>query len=1269
MLFTFCKQIFAILKITCLDTNLRKFMEENVLVISSILEAFASPWKTGRTAHSTCYADSLNSTVPLFMLAAPVSTQALIVTDGSIISVEGFNLSFLLNATLLSLSTNGIKTITDDAFLGLRTLKTLLLDQNQISSFSITYSTFHELQKLQVLVLSNNVLSTIHGTWFKNTKALIRLHLNGNQLTSVNADSFEMANLGNLRILDLSNNFINSIEKNAFHGLPQLMEIDLSRNRLALIPDTFSPLSQLKLLSLDQNWWNCTCKLYDLASFLRKYVNSSKLLRNPENMNCRASENPSVTNLLELTEVNCKSALKPPLRILKKEGKNYGRDIALVALFSFVGGVGLTCLVLAFFNRKLQPGKANEHPSENCCCRVLDESQCGHEPRNYLTKGYCNCHLTWENEIKVMSRLGAGGEMPYLQKNSHQETIKPECKCTDLKIPFGSIQSENEPVKNNHFLCLKCRLLQSFPQGSLGNIVAPNETELPLQKHFQRTQHSENSGQFEEDSLNARLKDDANFSQGIRSDTPQGRCSRPADALAKEKLGERLANELCQSLSQTEYDDCFKSYKQRHLITALSSATDTLEESKEHCVQAALESHRSQCEFLARSRNISPQLDNFLICKYIDCDKNQDYPKGKEQNCGKRMRLEAEQSEAKGTRSGGCCVNAADIPLSPAIKTKKPKKVRFYTPDLATIKRANVTTSGLSEKRFPQNKQWRERIQGNQSPTWVTSLSDSEAEIKERKSSSPLRGPPGEKENDLIQKYKINIKRPNSLTVKLNLHPFRKGKIQPKEFLHKKSLEQCSSCQPMRLLHTSKMEGKKRKRKKSSEYPMTTQERLENSKDSTNRAAVEKVPEENGKDVEISISGSFNNIPALNIMKASSSTKHLQTPTTSPTFLVNRTSRMTVPIIPLSSDHSPNISPNITNNISTSLGSKKLKSDTEVLFFHQNSLQRESEEKYHCLSLASFSQADNLEFQKPTNGDYMHSQQKMENIMHTTSIDHFRDQLLKGQNENFTRKDELVGQEKVSESESLQENLSSVKSQNFVEIPPSNAHQIISKKDANRLISPVHLSSTFPNSQAIKEGLQIIIREEDETLTQELRSDFKTESNNELIPNTPMDSTDLKEEGVQAGDEGDNNISNALHKNIVKVAIISNTFSIPNSSETGSLYLNRNMDPQKNHNVHMDNDHNLQKNLDNPFDEDSTEHKEGKMPLVTHQEPPLSAEFKDVNYEQRTETSLLSCSINKAEISVPMPTPSPTSIDYNEEFPLQVEQSKSNISNNTYILP
>uniref|UniRef100_A0A8D0GSE3 LRRCT domain-containing protein n=1 Tax=Sphenodon punctatus TaxID=8508 RepID=A0A8D0GSE3_SPHPU len=400
-----------------------------------------------------------------YILAAPATTKALIVTDGKITSIESFNLFLLLNITLLRLSSNGITDIKENAFNGLTDLRTLLLDHNQISSSSITDNTFSELQKLQMLVLSNNALSCIYGTWFKNMKSLIRLHL---------------------QRLDLSNNFISFIEKSVFQGLPELEEMDLSRNRLTVIPDAFSPLTQLNLLSLDQNPWDCSCKLGDLAFFLRNYVNSSaRMLKNANSMDCRTSKDPSVGNVLDLSEANCKPAPHNSNGILKNKRRNYGRDIALVAVFSFLGAVGLTCLVLAFFNWKLQQGKANEHTSENCCCRTLDESQCGHEPRNYLTKGYCNCHLTQENETKVTSVVGSSREMPLLQENSHQATEEADTKSIGLETQLGGIHRENAHRQSGSFLCLNCRLVQSCPEEPSGPKVVANEAGV-LTTHFLR---------------------------------------------------------------------------------------------------------------------------------------------------------------------------------------------------------------------------------------------------------------------------------------------------------------------------------------------------------------------------------------------------------------------------------------------------------------------------------------------------------------------------------------------------------------------------------------------------------------------------------------------------------------------------------------------------------------------------------------------------------------------------------------------------------------
>lgn len=179
------------------------------------------------------------------------------------------------------------------------------------------------------------------------------------------------------------------------------------------------------------------------------------------------------------------------------------------------GGAGLTCLVLALFSRKLQHSKANEHSSENCCCRTLDESQCGCKPRNDHTKGYYNCQLTRENEIKVMSTLGSGREMPLLQENNYQETAKAECKCTGLKMPLRSTERENEQMKNDSVFCFNCGLLQSYLQESSGNIAVPNEAGVPYQSHVQGTVRSpDNFEPWQEDSLATRSQEHPKFNQG-----------------------------------------------------------------------------------------------------------------------------------------------------------------------------------------------------------------------------------------------------------------------------------------------------------------------------------------------------------------------------------------------------------------------------------------------------------------------------------------------------------------------------------------------------------------------------------------------------------------------------------------------------------------------------------------------------------------------------------------------------------------------------------
>lgn len=279
--------------------------------------------------------------VLFFPTAAPVTTRVLIITDGYLSSIESTNLSLLFNLALLSLSRNGIEDVREDALHGLSKLRTLLLEHNHISSSSLTDDTFSRLHSLQVLVLSNNALHTLQGSWFRNTKGLTRLQLDGNQITNLTDSSFGGTKLHSLRHLDLSNNFISYIGKDAFQPLPQLQEVDLSRNRLAHMPDVFTPLKQLVLLSLDKNQWSCSCDLYPLARFLRNYIKSStRMLRNAKDLNCQPSATAVATakSVLKLSENNCDSKVSNLTLVLKDRSSLLpGQDVALLTVLGFAG--------------------------------------------------------------------------------------------------------------------------------------------------------------------------------------------------------------------------------------------------------------------------------------------------------------------------------------------------------------------------------------------------------------------------------------------------------------------------------------------------------------------------------------------------------------------------------------------------------------------------------------------------------------------------------------------------------------------------------------------------------------------------------------------------------------------------------------------------------------------------------------------------------------------------------------------------------------------
>uniref|UniRef100_A0A8C7KZP4 Uncharacterized protein n=1 Tax=Oncorhynchus kisutch TaxID=8019 RepID=A0A8C7KZP4_ONCKI len=264
-------------------------------------------------------------------------------TDGTIVSVDRHFLSDMSSMTVLSLSHNAITTITHDAFQNLTVLHTLLLDHNHLSSQALGKDTFSWLPRLEILKLGNNALGDVNGSWFHATGALRTLQLEGNRLSRLDATTFALADLQGLETLDLSDNLITYLGKDSFRGLLGLRSLDLSRNQLrSAPPEVFSYLSWMSSLNLELNWWNCTCELRKLASFLTSYMEApDKVLFNGRRMVCVSADNPAVKTVLELTEANCVPTNQNIT--VQVEAKNvissqrYTRDLALAAAFCFAG--------------------------------------------------------------------------------------------------------------------------------------------------------------------------------------------------------------------------------------------------------------------------------------------------------------------------------------------------------------------------------------------------------------------------------------------------------------------------------------------------------------------------------------------------------------------------------------------------------------------------------------------------------------------------------------------------------------------------------------------------------------------------------------------------------------------------------------------------------------------------------------------------------------------------------------------------------------------
>ncbi|KAM9242228.1 leucine-rich repeat-containing protein 53 [Dugong dugon] len=1223
-----------------------------------------------------------------YIVAAPMTTRVLIITDGYLPSIESTNLSLLFNLALLSLSRNGIKDVQEDALHGLTKLRTLLLEHNHISSPSLSDHTFSKLRSLQVLVLSNNALNTLRGSWFRNTRALTRLQLDGNQITNLTDSSFGGTHLPSLRHLDLSNNFISYIGKDAFWPLPQLQEVDLSRNRLAHMPDVFTPLKQLILLSLDKNQWSCTCDLHPLARFLRNYINSSaRTLRNAEDLNCQLPPTAVTTakSVLRLSETNCNSKTPNHTLVLKDRSPILpGQDVTLLTVLGFAGAVGLTCLGLVVFNWKLQKDKANEHTSENLGCRTFDESLHAHEARNYCTKRYCNCHLTPENGIKVMSIVGSRKEMPLLQENSHQATLAPES--TALDRSFRNLKGKYHGADGT-FFGLDGRLLRSGCIEPPGDMAAFNESTLLTRYCPETVKKLRNCepGEVQPQTLSQHVTRTIDIS----SDTFSRRYATSASALARESLEKHLTNESWQPPIEKE-DNGLQPHRQRLLITSSSSKPC---EPEEYYAQKIIQKHRLKYDdpygLLKRSRPRYFQPYYSLICKYVPCDQFQDYMKEKKPHYRDYSKPEKQQIRINSAVEK-FLMSEDNIKLSglstKVKKTYSPKRVRFHDPDLVEKDRLVMspkTATHWKQQKNQTNRQtslelkkcsnlWERNARGK----WFT---DGQLLKKKKSNRSDLKG---------------KIKGHN-LRIKLNLHPFRKVRVHPEQ----PSPELPNKCKHALLPHKklSKVSEKEAKinlvssadfpqQLESDNYVRLTSKRL------PLKRAPEQIPscKRNTKNIPLLSAHNFSVVSQSSVEGKCHPTGHIpdDNPSTLPLpipivaehrrphlqFSSEQTEGATHPALEVPG-HSLATWENTGGDVLPSRHSwgaineggkanqcslsprnrTQLPGVQETDTYNKESTSDQNQALQQGEQKSSHTQLGNEE------KTLMMEAQKSHHIVESCIRDEVGNDVRKNLPKTETYDSSLIPHIQAKSNLKVMKT-NSIPYQNRTELSKDISTSPFSNQAIWHLTNSsekgIDSTNALPRDDGT-EALEIKIADEEEN-----KMLYKSKTNSSmLIQTTQVTSKGTPKEKQKTWENGKSEKHLLYDSSSVKGTMTAKELSITSSHE------NENRPSRSETDLEIDNNvHDLREVQTIQPDKDNSVHKESEMTVEKHEVLSPLPELKDISFETENEVPLIPSRINEAENSAPKPALYPPSAEYANTSPLEAEQSEQSNSNNNHFL-